>query len=364
MATTTVNLGLSLDGLSNVDTTGKANGNILVWNSTSNKWEDATPTSGGTPAGTSGQVQFNDSGAFGADSAFHWDNTNKRLGVGATPDSSVRLDVRAQGSLSTDIAFRVRNSANTANLFEITGQGKIITLINGNTDSMAINGTASNYGCAIGWGTNAGFASVAVGNGCDAGGMNGVAVGAGVDVSEAGNSGIGFGYNITNGSSNAYSFGRNIAGNRVGIAIGKDISFSGDGNRTHFIGFGLTDTSNLFESKVVDTFGLGSYGTTGNKPGLTFRSGNLNQLLVGYYSTDANYSSANGTNWLGLKNGTAPDGAVDAFQMYSSDIVAGNAAPHFRTENGSIIKLYQQSSAGITTVADLVTVLTNLGLLA
>jgi hypothetical protein len=49
MATTTVNLGLSLDGLSNVDTAGKNNGDILVWNSTSNKWEDAALQSGYYP---------------------------------------------------------------------------------------------------------------------------------------------------------------------------------------------------------------------------------------------------------------------------------------------------------------------------
>jgi hypothetical protein len=36
---------------------------------------------------------------------------------------------------------------------------------------------------------------------------------------------------------------------------------------------------------------------------------------------------------------------VDSFQMYSNDIVAGNAAPHFRTENGNIIKLYQETTA-------------------
>ena len=35
-------------------------------------------------AGTSGQIQFNDSSAFGADSNLFWDNTNKRLGVGTS----------------------------------------------------------------------------------------------------------------------------------------------------------------------------------------------------------------------------------------------------------------------------------------
>lgn len=35
----------TLDLLTNVDTTGKANGDIIVWNSTSGKWEDAAPSS-------------------------------------------------------------------------------------------------------------------------------------------------------------------------------------------------------------------------------------------------------------------------------------------------------------------------------
>jgi hypothetical protein len=35
-----------------------------------------------SPAGTTGQVQFNNGGSFGADNDFFWDNTNKRLGLG------------------------------------------------------------------------------------------------------------------------------------------------------------------------------------------------------------------------------------------------------------------------------------------
>lgn len=42
--------------------------------------------------------------------------------------------------------------------------------------------------------------------------------------------------------------------------------------------------------------------------------------------------------------GTAPSTSpADIFQMYAADIVAGNTAAHFRTETGSIIKLYQQA---------------------
>lgn len=48
------------------------------------------------------------------------------------------------------------------------------------------------------------------------------------------------------------------------------------------------------------------------------------------------------TNTLVLGTGTAPGSSpADVFQMYSADITAGNAAPHFRVEAGDIIKLYK-----------------------
>jgi hypothetical protein len=53
-------------------------------------------------------------------------------------------------------------------------------------------------------------------------------------------------------------------------------------------------------------------------------------------------AGTNGISVAVVKNGTAPASSpADAFQMYSADQAAGNAVPHFRTENGSIIKLYQ-----------------------
>ena len=45
-------------------------------------------------------------------------------------------------------------------------------------------------------------------------------------------------------------------------------------------------------------------------------------------------------------SGTNPStNATDGYRQYSADVVAGNAAPHFRTENGAIIKLYQETTA-------------------
>jgi len=51
--------------------------------------------------------------------------TATQIGAGVAPSGSVRLDVRAQGALSTDIPFRIRNSADSANLLTMQGDGNI-----------------------------------------------------------------------------------------------------------------------------------------------------------------------------------------------------------------------------------------------
>ena len=43
----------------------------------------------GNPAGSDGQIQFNDNGSFGASSDLVWDNTNKRLGIGTTNPNAI-----------------------------------------------------------------------------------------------------------------------------------------------------------------------------------------------------------------------------------------------------------------------------------
>jgi hypothetical protein len=96
---------------------------------------------------TSGNVIIQNGGTF-TDAGFRLDvsgttrlNGNTSIG-GAT--AGARLDVRAQGALSTDIAFRVRNSADSANLVSFAGNGNII--VNGvlNLTSPAIASTREN----------------------------------------------------------------------------------------------------------------------------------------------------------------------------------------------------------------------------
>jgi len=77
------------------------------------------------PALTSGSVLFSNGSTIAQDNAnLFWDDTNNRLGIGTTSPQA-RLDVRAQGALSTDIAFRVRNSADSANLIDVRGNGNV-----------------------------------------------------------------------------------------------------------------------------------------------------------------------------------------------------------------------------------------------
>lgn len=101
-----------------------------------------------TGTGANGQVAFfNGATTQLGDNGLFWDNTNKRLGIGTTSPQS-RLDVRAQGSLSTDIAFRVRNSADTGDLFTINGNGGTgvagVTAFSGRTITLAGGGSNAN----------------------------------------------------------------------------------------------------------------------------------------------------------------------------------------------------------------------------
>lgn len=116
------------------------------WTTFNNKQNALTNPVTGT--GTAGQVAYWSSGsAITGESNLFWDATNDRLGIGGTP-SAFRLDVNgtarvqgglnvgtqtptalvhiaAQGTLSTDVVFRVRNSGNTGDYIRVLGNNNV-----------------------------------------------------------------------------------------------------------------------------------------------------------------------------------------------------------------------------------------------
>jgi hypothetical protein len=84
---------------------------------------------GGTPAGSNGQVQFNNSGAFGADSNLFWDNTNKRLGIGTTtPNYSLQVVAPANTNVFDVVTGTVGSAAHEE--FRVEHAGAIVDTYN------------------------------------------------------------------------------------------------------------------------------------------------------------------------------------------------------------------------------------------
>ena len=63
-------------------------------------------------------------------------STSGSVAIGLSSPGA-RLDVRAQGALSTDIAFRVRNSADTRNFLTVNGAGDVF-----NNGAQGVSGNA------------------------------------------------------------------------------------------------------------------------------------------------------------------------------------------------------------------------------
>lgn len=102
-------------------------------------------------AGTGNRI-YDNSGAHVANIA------SGNFGIGAgTATPAARLEVRAQGALSTDIALRVRNSADNADLLSVNGAGNLNIglggFIYGDTTNPFIR-LNNNFGTLLGYGTN------------------------------------------------------------------------------------------------------------------------------------------------------------------------------------------------------------------
>jgi hypothetical protein len=79
------------------------------------------------PIFTSGSVLFSNGTTIAQDNTnLFWDDTNNRLNIGGISSNTARLGIKAPGALSTDIALRVRNSADTLDLLTVSGTQVLI----------------------------------------------------------------------------------------------------------------------------------------------------------------------------------------------------------------------------------------------
>lgn len=102
------------DGSNNIGTSGQ----VLSSTGTTTQW--VTP-SAGSPAGSTGYVQFNTGGSFNADADLFWDNTNKRFGIGTTTPGT-HIDVHS--GADNIASFNRTGSGNAYAQFALAGTNK------------------------------------------------------------------------------------------------------------------------------------------------------------------------------------------------------------------------------------------------
>jgi hypothetical protein len=245
------------------------------------------------------------------------------VGIGSML-AAARLDVLSSGTATTDLTLRLRNSANSANHFLAMGSTQFIfggatttpsgmMLLRHNFGAAADNFTVQNgeYGNVLFRVRDEKTASVTTVGSIYFGGRVYDQNATTTRQFDIGNYGLGTSY----GDSTQNTVILNNSGN------------IGDGNGTIVI----STSSNFYINQQTTK----KYKFEANKGNF-----GIGQMTFG----------TNGTNVLAMATGVAPTTSpADCFQQYSADIVAGNAAPHFRTENGDIVKIYSIGGWGTPT---------------
>lgn len=345
------------------------------------------------------EIRINSNGT-----SLYTNNTNRLdinntgfVGIGLSGASILaQLDIKAQGVTGSDTALRVLSNGGTHNLLKIVGNGDHIlgseagvslslntalgfsyTTLNlngqGNTEragfrqtsnrlailhtnSDTISSTFTTTGLAIGYGD--------------------VGATAKLDIKAQGALVSDIVFRIRNSSDNDDII--KIFGNMSMNLLGADTA--GYLNLSRNIGTVIL--KHRATAVLPSQFIIGSFGDGGSVGQITFdalqgdgtyQTFTMQRLISGLSDlTGSSLYSAFGTNaaTFVMKNalnygglGIIPTGtATDHFALYSADIVAGNAAPHFRTEAGNIIKLYTESA--VTTAQGLADALAAQGLIA
>jgi hypothetical protein len=283
------------------DFTGASSGNVLTYNGTTAVWAAAGGTTtlivNSTPisSGTVGRVLFQGTGNVLQQSAnLFWNNTDGRLNIGGVGTASGRLTILSPAT--TGLALHIRNSADTTNQLEFNGDARMSIFNAANSNGLYfVNGGSAGSGYLIG--------SSAV-----ASGTNKFIV-------------------ISPGSLQFFD--------------------TATGARTVFA-FNNSPTGNLTLDNNADRFRVTHS---------TWSSFAIESAFGCLALQDVNARRPVGTARcvLMVTNGTKSVDTQDTFQLIAKDIAAGNAAPHFYTELGHEIKLYQTNTGNAYNITNVTT---------
>ena len=235
-------------------------------------------------SGTNFGVLFQSGGVVQQDDSFIYNDSQKILGLPA-------LEILSQTSSSSYTSLRVKNYNNTSDFISILGDGNINV---GSSTAATVSSTFNVYS-----GFSGGNYLKLIND------TSNFDTYQGIDMAHTGRPGY---------------FALETAGNQ-GSSI------------TRFRGGGSTNANAKITAYI-------------DHPGDVDKTGHWHfrtQVHLGdaYRSFDSSY----GRHTLVIENGVGPTASpTNSFIQYSADITSGNAAPHFRTENGSVVKLYQETT--------------------
>ena len=279
-------------------------GKYLTTDGTNTSW--ATVSSGGTPAGSDTQVQYNNAGAFGASSAFTWNNSTSTLTV-----NSINIG-RGGNNIATNMFIGTAATGATVSSFKNVAVG--VAALNGVTNGQ--------LNVAVGWnalnGINTGTSNVAIGNNAGAlltSASFNTAVGAfALDGATGGSSNVALGYSAltatVTGSNNT----------SVGTSSGQAVT---SGYNNTFVGYLAGSAIDAgFSTVAVGSNALRSVVSSGYNVGVGEYAGRdttgQQNTLIGY---QAGYTLAAGDN-----NTIIGYNAVPSSTTASNEITLGNSS--------------------------------------
>lgn len=296
-------------------------------------------------SGASGGVLFQKSdGKLGQSSNLHWDNTNSRLSISQGTAPGARLDVRAQGTLSTDLAFRVSNGANTSNFLVVNGAGDVFNNGAGGVTSNTFYG--ENVGRnATGVGNT--FMGTGAGQSTTTGSYN---TANGVNALLSNTTG---GYNTANGA-NALRSNTTGGGNTANGLRALQNNTTGSSNTANGVNAlfrnttGENNTANGSDSLFSNTTGSnntanGASALQSNTTGLSNTANGVNAL---FNNTTGGNNTANGVN----AGRFIADGVTDATVVSDSVLIGAGTRVNANNETNQIVIGNQAIGTGSNSV--------------